>query len=254
MNIKLVLNNIKDSIEEIFFRHRVKRELVRSSRYFSNMSYVELKSILTDNRIDLVFDVGANSGQFYLYLRKQIGYKGRIFSFEPNPAMQVALQRLKEADEKLEVFPFALGATESSLQLNVYEDSKLSSFFSGSDHTTERFKDKFKAVRTVEVPVKTLDAFFASRPELLKASVFLKMDTQGFDLEVFKGLQRYKDVVKFMQSELSVIPLYKNMPHFTQSINFFEAAGYRIISLIPVTRDKKKNHVIEFDALWGKAE
>jgi FkbM family methyltransferase len=252
MNIKLITNNMKDIVEEVFFGSRIKRELIRSSRYFSNMSYIEMKSMLRDNGIDLVLDVGANSGQFYLQLRKQIGYTGKVFSFEPNPAMQAGLQKLKAADDNFEVFPHALGASESTLQLNVYKDSKLSSFLQGSDKRVDRFKDKFTTYETVEVPIKTLDGFFAARPELDAASVFLKMDTQGFDLEVLKGLQQHRDKVKFIQSELSVIPLYENMPHYTESINFFEAAGYRVISLIPVTREKNKNHVIEFDAVWGK--
>jgi FkbM family methyltransferase len=253
MNIKLITNDVKELIEEIFLSNKKKREIVRSARYFSNIAYVELQSIVKDKGIDLVLDVGANSGQFYTYLRSEVKYTGRIFSFEPNPEMHTILQRLKNNDSALEVFPYALGATEGSLSFNIYEDSKLSSFLHGNDKSSERFKDKFNAAKSIEVPVKTLDSFIESQPIFSGAkSLFLKLDTQGFDLEVFKGVKKHKGLIKYIQSELSVIPLYTNMPHYTKSIEFFEAEGYRIISLIPVTREKSNGQVIEFDALWGQ--
>ena len=59
-------------------------------------------------------------------------------------------------------------------------------------------------------------------------------------------------LVKYIQSEISVIPIYENMPHYTESINCFESEGYRLISLVPVTREKETGFVIEFDALWGR--
>ncbi|WP_333819865.1 FkbM family methyltransferase [Ohtaekwangia sp.] len=253
MNIKLITNNIKELIEETFLSNRKKRDIIRSARYFNNIAYIGMQSILRDKGIDLVLDVGANCGQFYTYLRTEVGYKGRIFSFEPNPEMQAALQKLKTADTSLEIFPFALGASEGSMSFNIYEDSKLSSFLQGNDKSSERFKDKFNVSKKIEVPVKTLDSFIESQPVFNGVkSLFLKLDTQGFDLEVFKGVSKHKHLIKYIQSELSVIPLYTGMPHYTKSIEFFEAQGYRIISLVPVTREKANGQVIEFDALWGQ--
>ena len=253
MNAKLVTNNIKELIEEVFRPIKSKRGIVRSSRYFSNLSYLELRTALKEGKIDLVVDVGANSGQFYSLLRRQLKYGGKIFSFEPNPGMFNMLQDLKKHDPDWDIFSFALGASESTLSFNIYQDSKLSSFLDGTDKNSARFKDKFKIEKSILVSVKTLDSFFDERGEMPGVtSVFLKLDTQGFDLEVLKGLRKYKPLVKYIQSEISVIPIYDKMPHYTESINRFEEEGYKMISLVPVTREKDKGFVIEFDVLWGR--
>jgi len=52
--------------------------------------------------------------------------------------------------------------------------------------------------------------------------VFLKMDTQGYDLEVFKGASGCLDLIQGIQSELSVQPLYKNMPHYNKVLTEYE--------------------------------
>ena len=253
MNIKLVTRIFKEIIDEVFRPNKRKRGIVRSSRYFSNLSFLELRKALKEDKIDLIVDVGANSGQFYSLCRKELKYSGKVFSFEPNPVMVQILQDSQKNDPDWEVFPFALGAAEGTLSFNVYQDSKLSSFLNGTDKNLEGFRDKFRFDKSVQVIVKTLDSFFEERGGIRGvSSVFLKLDTQGFDLEVLKGLNKYKHLVKYIQSEISVIPIYENMPHYTESINCFESEGYRLISLVPVTREKETGFVIEFDALWGR--
>ena len=50
-----------------------------------------------------------------------------------------------------------------------------------------------------------------------------------------------------MQSEVSLIPIYEDMPHWTESIEMYEAAGFGVVGLYPVTRDDGR--VIEYDCL-----
>lgn len=73
------------------------------------------------------------------------------------------------------------------------------------------------------------------------------MDTQGYDLEVFSGLGEKIRHVIAMQSEVSVIPIYKKMPAWIESISVFEKQGFQVVGLFPVTRDFLC--VIEYDCL-----
>ena len=49
------------------------------------MEIEHLKRVLERFSVDCVFDVGANDGQYATQLRKKVGYKGLIISFEPIP-------------------------------------------------------------------------------------------------------------------------------------------------------------------------
>jgi len=66
--------------------------------------------------------------------------------------------------------------------------------------------------------------------------VFLKMDTQGYDLEVFRGTSGCIDKIQGIQSELSIQALYKNMPHYLEVLEAYEAAGFDLYNLSVVNR------------------
>jgi hypothetical protein len=50
-----------------------------------------------------------------------------------------------------------------------------------------------------------------------------------------------------LQGEVSVMPIYKEMSPWTESINFFERAGYGITGLFPVNKDSFR--IIEYDCM-----
>lgn len=79
--------------------------------------------------------------------------------------------------------------------------------------------------------------------------MYLKMDTQGYDLEVLKGLGSMHEFIFALQSEISVIPIYQNMPHLTDSISFLEKAGFEIAGMYPVNQEKSTLRMVEFDVL-----
>jgi hypothetical protein len=66
--------------------------------------------------------------------------------------------------------------------------------------------------------------------------VFLKMDTQGFDLQVFEGAHECLDKIFGLQSELSIQPLYRNMPHYLEVLPIYEKAGFELYNLTVASR------------------
>ena len=105
--------------------------------------------------------------------------------------------------------------------------------------------------RVVAVDVSTVrDALLDSR---LPADprVFLKMDTQGYDLEVFAGA---KDVssIAMVQSEVSVIPIYEGMPTYLDALAAYHASGFSLLDLFIVNRTGDGG-VLEYDALLAQA-
>jgi hypothetical protein len=58
-------------------------------------------------------------------------------------------------------------------------------------------------------------------------------------------------LVYAVQSELSLIPIYERMPHWTDTIEVYEQAGLQVVGMFPVNRDRGR--VIEYDCLLVKA-
>jgi hypothetical protein len=78
------------------------------------------------------------------------------------------------------------------------------------------------------------------------------MDTQGFDLEVFRGLgERAQDVVG-LQSEVALLLIYEGMPRMPEALATYEAAGFEITGFFPITREPD-GRVIEYDCVMVRA-
>jgi hypothetical protein len=76
--------------------------------------------------------------------------------------------------------------------------------------------------------------------------VYLKMDTQGYDLEVFRGLGDRVTEIVAMQSEVALRLIYEGMPRMPEALAVYEAAGFEITGLYPITREPD-GRVIEYD-------
>ena len=185
--------------------------------------------------IDCVFDVGANVGQYAAHLRRVIGFKGTILSFEPNPAAFKDLQRAAMSDPSWHCYPFALGAISKSDILNVTKADVFSSIRRPLQDEGRHFADSSQVEEQVEIEVYALeDCLDQLRSEFSFARAFLKLDTQGYDLEVLKGAGLSINTFVGAQSEVSFVPLYEHQPTAHESINAFRAAGLEIVDLFNV--------------------
>ena len=84
-------------------------------------------SMLKAHEVNLVFDIGANAGQFAQSLR-ELGYRGRIVSFEPQSEAREQLERAASVDPLWEVAPkAAIGPEDGEIELNLAANSISSS-------------------------------------------------------------------------------------------------------------------------------
>ena len=141
---------------------------------------------------------------------------------------------------------------KENIQQTIYiaNDSAFSSLLQSNDWCEQEFGDESVGKREETVIVRRLDEVLNEVVENLdRAKIYLKMDTQGYDLEVFRGLGKMNQKVLALQSEMSVVPIYQGMPHLTESILFFEQAGFGIAGMYPVSTEKSALRVVEFDCL-----
>lgn len=195
--------------------------------------------------VNYVLDVGANQGQYGRFLR-QWGYTGQIISFEPVSADYALLQEAASADPHWDTYQIALGDEETTAEINVTSDSLFNSFLTPNDFIIGQ---GLRVNSKEMVQVRPLDAIFE---EILVGPdprrVYLKLDTQGFDQKVIAGSKRVLSQIVALQTELSVKPVYEQMPYYLDSIARLEKAGFEVTGLFPIARDNALR-VVEFDCV-----
>jgi FkbM family methyltransferase len=211
-----------------------------------------LSQLLPKLGIDCVLDVGANQGQYGSMLRKA-GYRGRIVSFEPVKASFDILKDRASRDPHWRVCHYALGAKAGTKTIHVSRSSVMASFLDATEYSHHQFPEGMPVVREEKVQIRTLDQVFAEATEGLKTPrVFLKMDTQGYDLQVFAGAKRSLPQVRGLQTEISIQAIYEKMPDYLQSLAVYTKTGFVMSGLYPVSRDKQTLALIELDCVMRR--
>jgi FkbM family methyltransferase len=213
--------------------------------------------LLDHYRVDCVLDVGANVGQFAHDLRRG-GFSGRIVSVEPVPAFVERLEKEAADDPQWAVHGLALGSTDGTIPLRVQRT--FSSVLPASEYGKRRFptlQQGAEEEHIVDVPLRRLETLLREQfgepgGHPTRPRIFLKMDTQGFDLEVFRGLGAWAEHVVGLQSEVSLLPIYEQMPRMAEAIAEYEKGGFEISGLYPVTSEPD-GRVIEYDCVMVRA-
>ena len=169
---------------------------------------------------------------------RQTGYDGRIVSFEPVPESFEQLRRVAESDPHWCGYDIALGHEAGTLPINVPDSTGFASFLQPNAYCEERFPHVHWDGRTVVVQTERLQNVYPDAVAgIERPRVFLKMNTQGWDSHVLEGAGETLVDVVALQSEISVIPIYRGMRSFVESIAHYNALGFELTNLFPVSFD-----------------
>lgn len=181
-----------------------------------------MKSHISKIEKGVIFDVGANVGNYSKALRKS-NQNAEIYSFEPHP---VTFQKLLENTKSLGIKTFNLGAGSTKGILNLYDYADKD----GSSHAS-LYKDVIEQIHNAqaiahEVTVISLDAF-ASEHKIDRVGL-LKIDTEGHELEVLKGFQQFirnnkVDLIHFEFNEMNIASrvFFKDFWDFLPNYDFY---------------------------------
>jgi FkbM family methyltransferase len=216
----------------------------------SNYLRPHLARVLAALRPDVVLDVGANRGQFVDEVRS-IGYAGHIVSFEPTPSIFEELATRHGGDPNWVGHQFGLGARDGELTLHLYGEGSLNSLLPASDFGRDRFRSMVHPHGSIQVPIMTLDQVWEDLvPE---GRAFLKIDTQGFDLEVLRGAARSMDKIVGILTEVPVNPIYEGMPSMSAVFSHLEGLEFQLTGLFPVTRDRSRVRLVEGNCVFVRS-
>lgn len=203
--------------------------------------------LLRSYGIDLVLDIGANSGQYAKRLRS-LGYRGNIVSFEP---MKEAFSQLAEAaakDPKWNCMKFGLSDEEGTSSIHVSANSVSSSLLPMLErHSENAPTSRFIADETIDI--RRLDAL----PEAVGwagRKLWMKIDVQGLENRVIAGASGLLEHVDAVQMELSLTPLYEGQLTLIPMLELMRDAGFDLVGFEPGFDDKVTGEYLQVDGIF----
>lgn len=172
-----------------------------------------------------VVDIGANRGQFSL-LCKELFPDASIYSFEPLAGPAGITQSLFRGVENFKLFVSAIDEKSGTAAMNVSRSDDSSSLLPITDQQTEMFPGTEK-VDTEQVSVGVLSDYLETSD--ICGSALLKIDVQGYELNVLKGCGELLDQFDHCYVECSYRELYHGQALAAEIIEFMTGSGFDIV-------------------------
>jgi FkbM family methyltransferase len=205
--------------------------------------------LMSVNNIDLVFDVGANTGQYGMFIR-DIGYKGRIVSFEPLTSAYKLLENSSSTDGSWDAVNIALGNEDGITEINISSNSQSSSILNMLPNHVAMAPGSAYVGRE-EIVIRKLDTIFHDY-YLSSNNVYLKIDAQGFEKNIIDGAKNVLDKIAGVQMELSLVPLYEGETLLGDMINYMKSKNYIMMSVEPTYGNPDSGQLLQADCLFFK--
>ena len=222
---------------------------VRLGRGSADIYRLLNKNWFPKSKIECVLDVGANEGQF---IRTSIALMPGvpIYAFEPNPDAIQVLKNNDWGDTKVTYFQTALGSSRGTSTLYVSNFSPASSLLKNNDRLIQEFP--FTATdKTIDVDVERLDTIIKNI-DTPSQNFLLKIDVQGFELEVLQGSVEILDRVLVIVCEVSLAIFYQEQSTLAQIVDFLTRHGYSLVDIGQPIRAKDTEEILYFDLAFKK--
>lgn len=214
----------------------------------SSSDVARFMAMLKDHKVNVIFDIGANTGQFGTQLRNA-SYKGRIVSFEPLTSAHKKLLSISAKDAMWDVAPaIAIGNEEGEVEIHIANNSVSSSILKMlKTHSNAAPKSSY--IGTEIVPMKKLDS--VSKDYIKSGDVyFLKIDTQGYEDRVLQGAKEMLSKAIGVQLELSLVPLYEGQKLFNEMVLELNNQGFELWDIATAFVDPKSGRSLQVDATF----
>jgi len=178
--------------------------------------------------IETILDVGANRGQFARQVLRLFP-RANVYCFEPLPDALAHLRSWADAESLSNVttLQLALGSANETAEMFVHVDHDASSsLLSTTERTRTLYAQTARQSRTT-VQVRTLDALVDEGAVRLSAGTLLKIDVQGYELEVLRGARQSLRRIEASIVEVGLQPLYDTQGSFFAVAELLNEAGLR---------------------------
>lgn len=186
-------------------------------------SSLELVEIVKLDSPKIIYDVGAHVGTWSL-LAKALIPDSIIHAFEPIESHITEFQNRMSHVNSINLHQIALGNQTGNMKINITNRSDASSLLETTELVNEQYgvkKDKEQIIK-----IFTLDDYIANQK--IPLPNFIKLDVQGYELEVLKGAQQCIYHAKWILCEASFYPYYQNQPLFYDIFEHLYKQSYNV--------------------------
>ena len=217
---------------------------LRLSLYKSRFS-----KIIDVNNINIIFDIGANKGQFCLELL-QNDFKGKIISFEPTIDAHFELVKVSKKYPNWIVHErIALAEKNGMGKINVAGNSAMSSSFYDMKSTHKESAPESLYLSSEDVKLITLDSIF-NNYVTDNDEVLIKIDVQGYEEQVLLGAIDSIKKVRAVKLECSLVSLYEGDKTYEFYFDWLKKLGFTLFDLEAGHSHPTTGRLLQFDAIF----
>ncbi len=190
----------------------------------------DIRTIYQHKTPPVVFDIGAHRGETAEIFSNSFPH-AHIHSFEPAPETFADLKRRTSCLKNVRTINAALGNFSGVSTLNVNKSTATNSLLRPGDVDDNAIADLMQPTGTSSVTVRTLDGYCAEAG--IDFIDLLKMDVQGFEIQVLRGARQFLDglQISLIFCEVSFELLYEGQPLFEDVYSEVVKSGFRLVDL-----------------------
>ena len=181
-----------------------------------------------------VIDIGANKGQFSL-IANDIFIEPKIIAFEPLKTAAKKYNKLFHKNKNVTLYNNAVGKREKKVNINVSKREDSSSILNIGKKQSLIFPGT-EISHKEKITISPLNKFIVS--DDLISPVFVKIDVQGYELEVLKGCNNFFEYFDYIFVECSFIELYEGQALAHEVIEYLKKHSFKFEGIYNIFYDK----------------
>ncbi|WP_379093589.1 FkbM family methyltransferase [Pedobacter sp. UC225_65] len=185
-----------------------------------------------------ILDIGAYEGHWALEVAA-IFPKAHILMIEGQKAKEDILSKRLNEIPNTELRIALLGAETKNVTFNIYETA--SSVFKEDNETNAKIE---------QIELQLLDQIVADTR--FEKTDLIKLDTQGYELEILKGGIKTLQSAQLVLIEVSLLGIYKGAPLVDEVIHFMKSHGFILYDICTLMRRPYDNALYQSDFLFIK--
>lgn len=185
----------------------------------------------------VIHDVGAAGGN-WAKLVHPIWPQARIIGFEPNQHEMDNLAKTKAAIPQFEYHRCFLGRTAGEVEY--------------AEHDRQTSLLESSGGKRAKAEVKVLDELIASGA--VPPPDFIKLDVQGYELEVLSGATEAMRHARALLLEVSLVPFHKGLPTIDVVLDFMRERGFVWYDIMGILRRPLEDDLWQLDAFFVKPD